>query len=359
MIREKAQAKLEGDQADAVGQIVQVPVTQEPTSNGEIAREDRLTELHVEVHIVEAEGFLSGWIAAGAHTVADVVVNKPRFDGVQIDQTDRLAAGLIDHHVVDLGVPMDGAVMEFTAAERCFQHIDALTTCLDERAGVTFGRPKAVCGFGDRIEVLEVGRRDVEILEGVRQLIDGQIADQVVEHSQPVAHFLGMGTVPDDIAGGCCADVRDRAPELSVLFDPGGGLSPTGNHPGHFPAPPLQLWGWRGETAFHVVAQGLQVLHHQVRPIEHVCVQALHDEGAVLSLVGHEERFVDVARTKGTDGFDPLTRMEAIGDGFQGLGHERSHGSHMAPCRSSGALPRSGVQNHSRLRHRAGFRSHP
>ena len=64
VIREKAQAKLQGDQADAVGQIVQVPVTKEPTSNGEIARENRLTELHVEVHIVEAEGFLSGWIAA-------------------------------------------------------------------------------------------------------------------------------------------------------------------------------------------------------------------------------------------------------------------------------------------------------
>ena len=32
VIREKAQAKLQGDQADAVGQIVQVPVTQEPTS---------------------------------------------------------------------------------------------------------------------------------------------------------------------------------------------------------------------------------------------------------------------------------------------------------------------------------------
>ena len=90
------------------GQIVQVPVSQKPTRHRQVAREDRLTELHVEVHIVEAEGFLSGWIAAGAHTVADVVVNKPRFEGVQIDQTDRLAACLIDHHVVDLGVPWMG-----------------------------------------------------------------------------------------------------------------------------------------------------------------------------------------------------------------------------------------------------------
>ena len=140
-----------------MGQIVQVPVTQEPTSNGEVAREDRLTELHVEAHIVEAEGFLTGWIAAGAHTVADVVVNEPRFDGVQIDQTDRLAAGLVDHHVVDLRVPVDGSVMEFTAFECCFQHIDALTTCLDERAGVTLGRLQVVWGRGDRIEALEVG----------------------------------------------------------------------------------------------------------------------------------------------------------------------------------------------------------
>ena len=67
-----------------MGQIVQVPVTQEPTRNGEVAREDRLTELHVEAHIVEAQGFLTGWIAAGAHTVTDVVMNEPRFDGVQI-----------------------------------------------------------------------------------------------------------------------------------------------------------------------------------------------------------------------------------------------------------------------------------
>ena len=149
----------------------------------------------------------------------------------------------------------------------------------------------------------------MEILEGVRQLIDGQIADQVMEHSQPVAHFLGVGTVPDHIAGGRCADVRDRTPELSVLFDPGGGLSPRGNHPGHFPAPPLQLWRWRSETAFHVVPQGLQVLHHQVRTIEYAGVEALHDESSLLPFMGHKEGFIDVARSEGADGFDPLLSL--------------------------------------------------
>ena len=59
-------------------------------------------------------------------------MHQPRFDGVEVNEPHRLATGFVDHHVVDLGVAVDGSLLQLAALQRSFQHIHPITPCLDE-----------------------------------------------------------------------------------------------------------------------------------------------------------------------------------------------------------------------------------
>ena len=243
MIRQEAQAEFQGDQTNAVRKVVQIPVTEKMSSHGEITLKDRLTQFEVEAHRMELVGFFAGGVAAGAQAIADVVVDQSRLDGVEIDQSDGMPAGFIDHHVVDLGIAVDRALLQLSALKSSFQNIDAVTPCLDEGAGGTNARALGMARFDDGVVTVQIRRRNMKVLKRVLQLVCGEVADQAVEHAQPVAHLASVIAVENHIRGGGSADVGDGTPELSVLLHPVP-LLPAAHHLGHFPAAAAEFRWW-------------------------------------------------------------------------------------------------------------------
>ena len=160
--------------------------------------------------------------------------------GVEIDQADGFAAALINHHVVDLGVAMDRALLQLPALQGGFQNIDALASSLDEGSSTANGGVHWLARFVDDIVTIQIRWRDMEMFECVFQLVCRQIADQAVEHAEPVAHLASVVAVEDHIGGGGGTDVGDGTPELSVLLHPMSVL-PAANHLWHFPASALEF----------------------------------------------------------------------------------------------------------------------
>ena len=164
----------------------------------------------------------------------------------------------------------------------------------------------------------------MKILKGVGQLVNGKVMNQVVEHAEPVTQLMGMAAILNFITGGCGADVSDRAPKLTVVLNPCRLFEAAAHNPWDFPATALELRWWSGQPPVDVLAQRLQVAHHQIGTFKHGRVEPLHHEMTCFTrpFVGHKKGFIHVSRAEGPNRRDLFTGMEAIGDGFQGLGHQ-------------------------------------
>ena len=112
MIREKTQAEFKRDQANAVGQIVEIFRCEKGTPDAEIPLKYRSAQLEIKRHLIELQCFLSESVATGTQAVTNVVVHKPRLHSVEIDQADCLTAVFIDHHVIDLGISVNRSTMK-------------------------------------------------------------------------------------------------------------------------------------------------------------------------------------------------------------------------------------------------------
>ena len=110
VIGEKPQSQFEGDEANAIREVVKIPITEKTAGNGEVSRQDRLAEIEIELGIRGIQGLLTGAIATRTQAVPDVVMNKPRLDGIEVDQSNGMTGGIIDHHIVDFGVTVNRTV---------------------------------------------------------------------------------------------------------------------------------------------------------------------------------------------------------------------------------------------------------
>ena len=64
-------------------------------------------------------------------------MNQSRFHRVKVDQTDGLSGGVIDHHVIDLGISVDRSSFQFTSCAGLLKNIDPLSSLLDEGDGLS------------------------------------------------------------------------------------------------------------------------------------------------------------------------------------------------------------------------------
>ena len=104
-------------------------------------------------------------------------------------------------------------------------------------------------------------------------------------------------------------------------------------------------------AAVDVFAEGKQIAHHQIRTSKDRAIQALKNESATstTTFMGNQKSLIDVAGAETADSRDPFTRMEAVSNGFQGLGHRQSHGSQIETMPGLRREQDRSVQNHRRL----------
>ena len=91
------------DQANAVGQIVEIFRREKGTPDVEIPLQNRSAQLEIKRHLIGRHCFSPSRLQPERRRL-NVVVDKPWFHGVEINQADCLTVDFIDHHVVDLGV---------------------------------------------------------------------------------------------------------------------------------------------------------------------------------------------------------------------------------------------------------------
>ena len=89
---------------------------------GQVSPQDGGAEAEIERDSGQIRIF-SGWIAAGAEAVAEVVMEQAGFDGVQVDEADRLAGVAGKEEVARLGVAVDRAGEQFSLRPRGFEYL--------------------------------------------------------------------------------------------------------------------------------------------------------------------------------------------------------------------------------------------
>ena len=108
MVGKKTQPQLKGDEPDGVIDIAVVKGGKKRGDLGQVSAQYGAAVSEVEVDPVKIRVF-SFRVAAGAEAVAEVVMEQPRLDGVQIDETDRPAGLAGKEDVGWFGIAVDRA----------------------------------------------------------------------------------------------------------------------------------------------------------------------------------------------------------------------------------------------------------
>ena len=173
------------------------------------------------------------------------------------------------------------------------------------------------CGSlrGNGLVISQIGGGDVETLQGVAQLLAGEISDQLMEHAKAVAHLVGLLEAADHINTDCRTDVADAAPKGAFSFHPMPLAKMQGNHPRHLPQPLSWLRGFLAEFALHVLADLHEVVHHLFWTFKHRGVDALHHKALGNPIaVFHQKGVVDIAVAQGLNRGDLAMTSEPAGN---------------------------------------------
>ena len=110
------------------------------------------------------------------------------------------------------------------------------------------------------------------------------------------------------------------------------------HHLRHLPSASVQFRRRGGQAPLHVVPQGDQVAHHQLRPFKHMGVEPLQDKcpcrgAGSMSLMGHQKGFIDIPGSQAADRGDPVPGMETTRDGGDSLTQGDLSGLMLEPSR--------------------------
>ena len=163
----------------------------------------------------------------------------------------------------------------------------------------------------------QVGGGDVEAFEGVGEPLRRQVVDQVVKAAQAPAHLAGGGGIVDHIQRAGVLQEGEGAPAGPVLLHPGVVALVHRNHQRHLPAAAIRPGGEALGPLRQMVAQGLDVAHHQVGAAEHMAVDPLQHKPDRALLPIHRDQVggVDVAAAQRLDRPHRAREPEPPGDG--------------------------------------------
>jgi len=107
IVRKKPQAKLKGYQADRIVQIVKVISCEKPSRHREIALQDGLAKVKIEIDFLPFFGLFSKGVTARAEAVTDIIMDQAWLDCVQVNNADGLTCGNVHHDVVYFRITMN------------------------------------------------------------------------------------------------------------------------------------------------------------------------------------------------------------------------------------------------------------
>src|SRR5215216_1389091 len=163
-------------------------------------------------------------------------MDQSGLDCIQIHKTDGVPCNLINHYVVDLGIPMHRSELQLALLPGILKDMSKCTSLLDKIETIVHFRAlsKSIVRKCP-VEVLKVARHNVKTFQRVRKQLDGQIADQVLECAEGIAYFASESCVFDRFEGSCPMYIADGAPKIALSINVEI-LSITGwNDARHFP----------------------------------------------------------------------------------------------------------------------------
>ena len=190
IVRQEADAALQGHQPGAPGQVLQFRRGQGALAALQEAPGVDLIQAHVKIHLGQILFVLGAVVGAEADGVAEVVDGQAGHGGVKVDDADALAGGPINENVVQLGVVVGDPQGQLPLSQGFHSHG---TVRLTGQNKVHF-RPAGVCQVfgGSGQGGLELAQPVLGVVEVHNGLVEG-FSGVVLQHALEVAEGTGGG----------------------------------------------------------------------------------------------------------------------------------------------------------------------
>ena len=292
--------------------------SEESASGFHIASREFLEERHFKLDAIEIGFVLGGAAGGGSHHVAEVVKHESRHDCIQVHDTHCLARFVVEHHVVELRVIVRDTLGNFATGVRREQYVHhgLLIESESNLAGCNFAALDLIA-FDRGFQPFKPLSGVVEVRDGDRKILCGQIAEQALEVSECESGLIRLGRGFSGFKGFHSFDKKERAPETIVGVDVEG-MSIAGSD--HAQRSSVEVGrSFLAESTAQMLSHLENISHQWDGFLEHTGVESLMDVANVLGIddVRDSKGFIDVPDLNPMGFFELAINLEVLSDFLQ------------------------------------------
>ena len=315
MIGKKAQAELKTDQQYCLVEIFPVVPGKTLAHLTTIALQPGPAGVHIETDLQGISPFAAP-VAAGAQTISQIIVQKPRSYSIKINETDNPLLRGIEEKIIEFGIAVDNPSLQDSLGAGLLQERGHIPVVLNHGKAVP---QSGIPGFQETavqaVKFLQIGGQDMETGKWLLYSLDGEITDQVMEAPEGQTDLRGLRRVVDSSQRSACEIFLGSPYFADIVLKPGSSL-PSRQKPGKT--------GVRSQLSlsfFEMLDDNGKIFGDGYRIRKNLVVDALQDK----RLPGGRDKvgYVDVAGTEllyqgfaATDKlvYDMLQLLPVIGD---------------------------------------------
>ncbi len=309
VVGEKAEADLEGDEFAGEGEEVFLGGGQEIGGGGEVAADQGFKHGKFHADFGEVELVFLGGAGGGADHVAEIVEGEAGHDGVEVDDADAFAGGVVEHDVVEFGVVVGDALGEIGVKQNAGHGL-----ILEGEFDLGFGGLGAVGGvaFDGFFEVGEAGGGVMEIGDGVVEARGGEIGEEFLELTESLGGLKGLGGGFDGVEGAGVFDEDVNTPIVGEVVAMKAGAVIGGDE-----GEGTSGIGRGGGFSGNMGGDALDVIHERDGVLKNGVVDALENKagGPGGLLENHAISVIDVPGAVGFGGKELAGNLKVARDG--------------------------------------------